>query len=87
MSDYTALERRLMAEVDRMTQQLAAVTKERDELLKDKERLDMLETFSCRIDVCDEGYNPKARWFAGRMYINTVREVADKYIDAAKGTE
>ena len=32
MSDYTALERRLIAEVDRMTRHLAAVTAERNEM-------------------------------------------------------
>lgn len=51
-----------------------------DALIRDKERLDALETVSCWIGLEDDGYYPKAKWSAGGVYIHTVREVVDSYL-------
>lgn len=54
-----------------------------DSLIRDKERLDALETVSCWIGLEDDGCHAKPNWSAGGVYIHTVREVADSYLPNA----
>lgn len=51
---------------------------------KDRQRLDVLETVSCWIGISDDGCHPGAKWSAGGVYIHSVREVADSYLQNAK---
>jgi len=47
----------------------------------DKARLDALEMLSCWIDLDDDGYSPKAKRAAGGVFLDSIREVADSYLN------
>jgi hypothetical protein len=54
-----------------------------NELMKDKKRLDWLETQDCWIDI-DGEYDIKPKYACGDGYKDTVREICDKHIGEVK---